>query len=89
MMSHMTTQTKRRARHDIILRVLEAAKTGEKKTNIILKARLNFDMAERYLTALKHVGFITEKSGVWKTTEKGLHAIEACGICCFLTEEAK
>ncbi|UCE29597.1 MAG: transcriptional regulator [Candidatus Bathyarchaeota archaeon] len=85
----MTAQTRRRARHDIIMRVLEVAKSGERKTNMMLKARLNFDMAERYLTALNQAGLITEELGVWRTTEKGLHVIEACSICRFLAEEAK
>jgi predicted transcriptional regulator len=78
---------KRRARHDIIMEILKTAKGGEKKTQIMYKARLSFSQLEQYLNALKKGGFITEEAGVWRTTEKGLHVIGACEICLRLTEE--
>ncbi len=76
-----SSSRKRRARHDIIMEVLKAAENGVKKTKIMYKASLSFPQLENYLTALENAGFITEKSGIWKTTEKGLHVIEACKIC--------
>jgi predicted transcriptional regulator len=78
---------RRRARHDIIMEILKTAKGGEKKTQIMYKARLSFSQLEQYLNALKNGGFITEESGVWRTTEKGLHVIEACEICLSFTRE--
>ena len=73
---------RRRARHDIILEILKTAKgSGMKKTPIMSKARLSYAQLERYLGALEKAGFIAEESGVWKTTEKGLHVIEACELC--------
>jgi predicted transcriptional regulator len=78
---------KRRARHDIILEILKAAKNGVKKTKIMYKANLGFDQLKQYLNALKKENFITEESDIWKTTEKGLHAIEACKMCQRLLEE--
>jgi len=78
---------RRRARHDIIMEILRTAKGGEKKTQIMYKARLSFSQLEQYLNALKKGGFITEESGVWRTTEKGLHVIEACEICLSFTRE--
>ena len=78
---------RRRARHDIIMKILKTAKGGEKKTQIMYKARLSFAQLKQYLDALKEAGFMTEKSGLWKTTEKGLHVIEACELCLRLTEE--
>ena len=72
---------KRRARHDIIMEVLKAAENGVKKTKIMYKASLSFDQLKQYINALKKGNFITEESGIWKTTEKGLHVIEACKIC--------
>lgn len=80
---------RRRARHSIIVQILRIAKSGEKKTNIMYKARLSFSQLEHYLGALEKAGFIAEKSGTWNTTKKGLHAIEACEICLQLTEEVK
>jgi len=80
---------KRRGRHDIIMKILKIAKDGEKKTNIMYKARLSFSQLEQYLGALEKAGFITETSGIWNTTEKGLHVIEACEICLRLTEKVE
>ena len=71
------------------MKMLKIAKDGEKKTNIMYKARLSFSQLEQYLGALEKAGFITETSGIWNTTEKGLHAIEACEICLRITEEVE
>ncbi len=71
----------RRGRHEIVMAILSSAKNGIKKTNIMYRARLGYDQLEKYLGALKKGGFIAEESGVWKTTEKGNDAIEACQIC--------
>ena len=76
-----STPRKRRAPHDIIMEILKLAKKGVKKTDIMYKARLSFDMLEKYLNALKEADFITEEFGIWKTTKKGLHVIKACEIC--------
>jgi predicted transcriptional regulator len=85
----MTKQSfKRRARHDIIMRVLKSASNGAKKTIIMYKAGLSFAQLEQYLSALKKAGFIAEESGILKTTEKGLHVIEACEICLRLMKES-
>ena len=81
--------TRRRVRCDIILEILKSAKDGEKKTRIMQKARLSFSQLEQYLGGLEKAGFMFEESGIWKTTEKGLHVIEACKICLRLTEEVK
>jgi len=80
---------KRRARHDIILEILQNAKGGAKKTSLMYKTNLSFSQFKRYLSALKKGGFIAENSGIWKTTEKGLNVIEACEICQSLMEKVK
>jgi len=69
------------------MEVLKAAKNGVKKTHIMYKASLSFDQLKQYLNALKKENLITEESGIWKTTEKGLHVIEACELCQRLLEE--
>lgn len=68
----------RRGRQDIIMGILRIAKSGTRKTLIISKVRLSFSQATKYLGSLKEAGYITEESGTWKTTEKGLELIEAC-----------
>ena len=80
---------RRRARHDIIMELLKNAKNGIKKTPLMYKASLSFTQLEKYLNALKKAGFITEKSGIWKTAEKGLHVIEACELCLRLAAEVQ
>lgn len=78
----MSGQTfERRARHNIIVEVLKITVKGAKKTHIMHKANLSFYQVQRYLNALKKADFLAEDSGIWKTTEKGLHVIEACDIC--------
>ncbi len=79
--------SRRRTRHDLIMEILRIAENGENKTNIMYKARLSYSQLEKYLNALKKYGFLTEESGVWKTSEKGRSAIEACIICHRLMEE--
>jgi predicted transcriptional regulator len=69
------------------MEILKVAKKGTKKTNLMFKAKLSFNMIEKYLNALKEADFITEESGIWKTTEKGFHVIEACKICHRLIKE--
>ena len=79
--------SRRRARHDIVVEILKNARNGIKKTPLMYKASLSFTQIGQYLDALEKGGFITEKSGIWKTTDKGLDVIEACEICLRLTEE--
>jgi len=69
------------------MEILEIAKNGAKKTEIMYKANLSFSQVKRYLNALKKAGLITEKSRIWQTSEKGLHVIDACDICHSLMEE--
>jgi len=78
---------KKRAWHTIILEILKVAEDGVKKTHIMYKVGLSFDQLKRYLGALKKAGFITQQSRTWKTTEKGLHVIEACELCQHLLKE--
>jgi len=78
---------KRRVRHDIIMEILKIAKNGAKKTEIMYKANLSFFQVEQYLNALKKADFITEKSGIWKTSKEGLYVIDACKICHSLIEK--
>lgn len=79
----------RRGRHGIVVEILEIARNGAKKTKIMYKARLSYSQLEKYLNALRKEGFITEESGVWKTTERGLDVIKACRICLSLVEKVQ
>ncbi|HLB71625.1 MAG TPA: winged helix-turn-helix domain-containing protein [Candidatus Methanoperedens sp.] len=61
----------RRSRIDIIVEVLDVAKTGVNKTSIVYKTNLNFKIAERYLKLLEIRGFVENKSDKYITTNKG------------------
>lgn len=78
---------KRRDSYDIIMDILKNAENGAKKTHLMYKSSLSFAQLDRYLNALKEAGLITQESAVWKTSEKGLHVIEFCELCCRLIEE--
>jgi predicted transcriptional regulator len=45
------------------------------------KVGLSYAQLKEYLNALKGGGFLTDESGILKTTQKGFHVIEACEIC--------
>ena len=61
----------RRSRIDIIVEVLDVAKTGVNKTSIVYKTNLNFRIAERYLKLLEIQGFVENKFDKYITTNKG------------------
>jgi len=63
------------------------AENGTLKTRIMERGRLSYSQLDQYLNALRKANFLTEKSGVWKTTKKGLNVIEACEICHRLMKE--
>lgn len=70
-----------------ILKSAMSAINGAKKTHIMMDGRLSLAQLEKYLNHLSEAGFVTEKNGIWRTTEKGLHVIEACNMCLRLTKE--
>jgi len=79
--------TRRRVRHDIIIGILETAQRGELKTHIMDKVNLSFKQLEYYLDHLLSENFIRKEDNIYRTTEKGLAAIEVCKICLKLTEK--
>jgi predicted transcriptional regulator len=72
---------RKRETHDLIIEILTQAKTGQRKTHIMTGVGLSYSQLVKYLDCLKKSGFITEKSGMWKTTKKGANVIEACELC--------
>ncbi len=79
-------ERRKRARHDIIIGILEAARHGETKTHIMNKVNLNYKQLIYYLDRLLSKNFIKEEDRFYRTTEKGFAVIEACKICLKLTE---
>jgi predicted transcriptional regulator len=86
-MTDISSRERRRDRHEIIMEILKNAKDSIKKTHLMFRSRLSFAQLDRYLNALEKAGFITKRSGTWKTTKKGLEVIEFCDLCCRLVKE--
>ncbi|MCK4952791.1 hypothetical protein KAS14_03320 [Candidatus Bathyarchaeota archaeon] len=66
---------KRRNNLEIAADILRVAKRGAKKTHIVYKANLNFNILHEYLDELTDAGLIEndiEGNGTIKTTEKGV-----------------
>ncbi|WP_407357265.1 winged helix-turn-helix domain-containing protein [Methanolobus sp. WCC5] len=61
----------RRSRTAISVDILRAALEGAKKTHIVYRANLNFDVVNRYLYLLKEKGLIEQNGNLYITTEKG------------------
>lgn len=70
----------RRGRFEIIGEILSLAQDGARKTTIVYRANLNFNLVNRYLNLLVREGLIglTEGSArKYKTTEKGIEFLKA------------
>ncbi len=78
---------RRRAVHDIVVEILKSAIDGDSKTHLMYRVGLNHSQVDKYLEALNDSGFIKQHTGIWKTTEKGHHLIDACEMCLRLSKE--
>jgi len=71
---------KNRSRFEISADILEAAAGGARKTHIMYRANLSFNMLCRYLDLLKMNGLLTvdaSEDEIYKTTEEGLTFLAA------------
>jgi len=79
MSTSVTSDIKRRDRHDIVVEILRTAVEGKIKTHIMYKAKLSYAQLNEYLPLLIEKGFLENTSirhkrvikRVYKTTEKG------------------
>ncbi|WMW22677.1 winged helix-turn-helix domain-containing protein [Methanolobus mangrovi] len=63
--------TIRRTKSTISVEILRAALEGAKKTHIVYRANLNFEVVNRYLSLLKEKGLIEQRDNLYITTDKG------------------
>ncbi len=61
----------RRSRIDIIIEVLEVAKSGVNKTSIVYRTNINFRLAEKYLELLEKQGLLVNKFEKYFTSDEG------------------
>ena len=67
--------SKKRSDIEIYAAILNTARVGAKKSHIVYKANLNFEIVEKYLDHLKSSGLIVKPesgSKLFITTEKGI-----------------
>jgi predicted transcriptional regulator len=63
---------------DICADILQVAKTGAKKTQIVYQANLNFKIVKRYLNRLISTGMLStvEERRLYTTTNRGMRFLE-------------
>jgi predicted transcriptional regulator len=67
----------RRDKIDIIADILKVALSGAKKTHIVYKANLNFNVLKRYIIRLEENGLLMKiDGGHYMTTQKGSQFLE-------------
>jgi predicted transcriptional regulator len=67
----------RRDKIDIIADILKVALHGAKKTHIVYKANLNFNVLKKYIVRLEENGLLMQISGgQYITTQKGSQFLE-------------
>ncbi len=55
--------------------ILIVARDGARKSHLVYRANLNFEVIERYLRRLKRGGLIANSGRIFQTTEKGVEFI--------------
>ncbi len=56
---------------DICADLLKVTMNGAKKTQMVYRANLNFNIVKKYIKRLTDNGFITSENGHYFTTDKG------------------
>lgn len=71
-----------RDRHEIAMEILEKAKTGKRKTELMTEVGLAYLQLKQYLTTLVERGLLKiDEKNVFKTTKKGVEYLERCSEC--------
>jgi predicted transcriptional regulator len=80
---------RRRDRHDITIQILNRAKNGKSKTELMREANISHAQAKQFLGMLGQHGLLElDENRRYKTTKKGLEFLEKCESC-FLFEWSK
>ena len=75
-MSQASKHRKKRSRYEIVLEVLEVCQNGAKKTWVMYRANLSYDLTTNYLSVLMKEGLIENKDGLYYITDKGKELLE-------------
>jgi predicted transcriptional regulator len=74
--SQVKVRRKKRSRYEIIHDVLDQCQTESRKTWVMYKANLSYDLVGKYLDDLMRNGFVDAKDGLYYLTEKGRELLE-------------
>jgi len=74
--SQTKLRRKKRSKYEIIHDVLDQCQTGSKKTWIMYRVNLSYDLTINYLDELAKLGLVESKDGLYYTTEKGKQLLE-------------
>jgi predicted transcriptional regulator len=61
---------------DICADILQVARVGAKKTHLVYKANLNFEIVKKYLSRLSENRLISSENGHYITTEEGVKFLD-------------
>ncbi len=61
---------------DICADILKVARSGAKKTHLVYKANLNFEIVKKYLSRLSENRLIVSENGHYITTEEGMKFLD-------------
>ncbi|MCK5403566.1 transcriptional regulator [Candidatus Bathyarchaeota archaeon] len=61
---------------DICADILKVARVGAKKTHLVYKANLNFEIVKKYLSRLSENRLISSENGHYITTEEGVKFLD-------------
>ena len=75
-MSQVKLRRKKRSKYEIIQDVLDQCQTGSKKTWVMYRANLSYDLTTEYLEYLVKLGLVEPKDGLYYTTDKGKQLLE-------------
>jgi len=71
-----------RDRHDIVMEILNKAKNGKNKTEIIRDVGLSYKQTKQYLGTLLEKGMLElDKDRRFRTTKTGQEFLERCSEC--------
>ena len=74
--SQAKLRRKKRSKYEIIHDVLDQCQTGSKKTWVMYRANLSYDLTTEYLDELAKLGLVEPKDGLYYITEKGKQLLE-------------
>jgi predicted transcriptional regulator len=67
---------RKRSRYEIIRDVLDQCETDSRKTWVMYKANLSYELVENYLEYLEKLGLVESKDGLYHITEKGRQLLD-------------